>query len=666
MNQIINPNDPSGSQTGGTSPSSTGNGGGSDTAGGDYGQNIAKKMLGLNYWMPGGRAAAMARYADRLSGGSISKGLGSVINKFPKIFGGPNQGLTAAGEEAFTNSMMEQGIGPMTSAQAALLPEGVAASIMPEIGVAAGEAAAIGGLGAAASAGMLGAAGSMMMAAAPVAAAGYIGMRAYNTYATVSRQGQLMGSLTGNSSASPMLQMESQDYLASLFNPRMSYGQMKDITMTGLAAGYNNGGDTGGYFGTPGGMLGQYTNFASRQYQQYGMSAQDSQAFFDAGVVQAGSSAAALGSALDQLAKTSAQTNTSFAVLKENFLQYTQTFAGLGMGSVSIGLATGAATVNANDPLLSGAGSTASLLNTSSGQALAAQAAGIPFTQIYNYSQTKQGATALVRASNMAVLNILKGLGLYPGMPNMKDAVGAQAYVLTQILGPSMLNIPVPKDSNGGQSWDEKHAVAWVLEALSNNGQGESVDTGNIKSAETAISNLAGGKNPYGAEGIKSTLSNLNKDEISHQGTEYIGGDHAITEYRFKLNGKTVTMTGSEIESQSASVRDKIMEQIYNGTATVGLVTNNGKTLGFNANNTSGKLTGSTALQAIQAMTPSQQKALIMLDPAAKGLFMLLQNPEAYNNLSTQQKAAMGFGPGNTTQTKNSGGPTITIYPHAG
>jgi len=579
-------------------------------------------MMNIPYYLPGGKASLALRYADRLMNGKLSQKMATK----PWITGSADH---AAAQKAF-----EDAGGSGTYLDAKNMTAGELESAGIDAGaVAAGDAALLSG-------GLLG----LASAASPYLAAAYAANKVYQGYATYQQQGQLLGSLTGNSSASTMVQYEGQNFISSFLNPRLSYGAAKDITMTGLAAGLNDNGQTGGFFGTPGGLLGQYTNLATGMYQQYGMSSQDSMQFFQAGVIQAGASVSSLSDALNSLAKVSAETNTSFASLKQNFLSYTETFAGLGMtGNQATAMATAASLTNVNNPLLGGAGSTASLLNNTAGQALAAQAAGIPFTQLYNVMGTEGGASMIATASNTAFLNILKGLGLTPGMPNLEQAVGSVWYQLTQLL--PQLGIQPP---NGAKEWTAETAVKYTIQALSGHGTGESVTQGTINSASTAISKLTGNVNPYSAQGVANTLSNLNKAEISHQGTDLVNGSLAQTEYRFNLNGKTMTESGEWIASQSASVRDQIEKMILNGQATVGLVNGAGQTVGFNKNNTSGALTGSAALQNLQ-QNPQTLKGMIDLSPSAAALFKLITNPQAYGNLTTQQKSRMGFDT-NTTQ----------------
>jgi hypothetical protein len=460
----------------------------SSVEGGHYGQELSKKILGINYWMPGGKAAALGRYVDRLSGGKFTDTLGGYVKKYPRIFGTPTQDLNTSGEEAFSNYMGKQGFvdlsGRGISAKVAdeMFQSGDPAMTAGLIQGGAVEAAKAGGLGVVAEGGLLGSLGGLMTAAAPYAAAAYVGQKLYNTYATYSRQGQLLGSLTGENNSNKMVGIEATDFLGTLFNPRLGYGTAKEIQMTGLSAGYQ--GDVNGVFNNASGgrgLLGQYTSFASNAYQQYGISPQESLSMFQSGIIQAGASVTDLSGALRNLANTSAVTNTSFSVLKEQFTSFLSGIAaGGGTGNAAVQLATADALTNQNNPLLSGAGSTASILTSQVGQALVAQQMGVSYTQMFNISRTPVGLQREGEAANQVFLNYLRNMGLTPGMPNLENAVGSMAYALPTIL--TQLGI---KNPSGG-AWNENTAYTYTVKALGNGGQGENASVGSSNS----VSNL--------------------------------------------------------------------------------------------------------------------------------------------------------------------------------
>ena len=602
-----------------------------------YGESLAKKILGINYFMPGGKLAALGRYVDKVSGGKVIGKLGNFVSNHPRIFGSPS---ISSGSEAFTQSMIDSGIGPMTAEQAGMLPESVAASIMPEIGTAAASAEVVGGLGAAGiagSAGMIGALGSVAAAAAPVAVLAYLGMQGYNAYASYQQQGQILGSLTGQTGkAGRMVGMEATDYFGTMFNPLLNYGTAKEIQMTGLGAGFQ--GNPNGVFGgdaSSQGLLGQYTGFASNAYQNYGMSPQESMGMFQAGVIQAGASAQQLTGALHSLANVSATTNTSFSLLKENFTNFLGAIAGVGgTGVGAIALAQNNALTNANNPLLGGAGSTASILQGNVGQALAAQALGISYTQVYNEMGTTGGAQALAGASNTAVLGVLANMGLRPGMPNLKEAVGNLAYALPTIL--TQLGVAPPN----GKPWTQETAVHWVMQALSSGGHGESSSVGAVKGLTGLMNALTDSQS--GAGGLRAMIRNLDNAEITHQGhNPYAAG--AKTAFEVTLNGQRKTLYGSDIMNLSASDQQKIQQELLAGTATVGQIGSSGERFGFNRKNTIASLYQNKTLSAIDNGSITQNSLQLELGPKAAALFELINNPQKLTNQQIKYLSSMGL-----------------------
>ena len=630
-----------------TLATSTMNGGGDNSAAGGNGRSrrpgsppmtdeqarsaSANKLLSIPYWQPGGRLAATGRWLNNVFPGSVT----NILNK-PWIVGNP-VGRDAAGnpltkqdlalQKQLAASGMEGDLSKISYSAMADNPFVLA----PEAAGALESAAGV-STGVAMEGGLMGAAGGLMAAAAPVAAAAYLGSKIYGAYSTYQQQGQLLGSLTGDVSSGKMLGYELGAFNASFLNPRLSYGAAKDITMTGLAAGFQGG---GGYPGSPAsGLLGAYTNFASGAYQNYGMSSQESMGMFQAGVIQAGASDNQLTDALRSLANVSATTNTSFTVLKENFTNFLGTIAGLGgAGAGAIALAQSNALVNAGNPLLGGAGSTASILQGQVGQALAAQQLGISYTQMYNEMGTKGGLQALSQASNQSVLNILANMGLRPGAT--KEQIGSMAYALPTIL--MSVGITPP----GGGQWTQEKAVRYVENALSNGGTGEASDVGTAKSLTGVLNSLTGKQS--GSAGLQTMLSNLDKIEIGHQGMNPNAAG-ARTEYEVTLNGKKQTLTGSQIMSLSESDQRKIEQELLTGKATVGQVDlRYGHRFGFNKRNTVGALTGNAALQGIGSGAITSNNLQLELGPKAAALFQLVSNPQKLSNQDIKYLSSMGL-----------------------
>lgn len=605
---------------------------------GSYGESVAQKMLGINYWMPGGKAAALGRYVDRLSGGGVTKYLGGVIKKYPSIFGTTTQELTKSGSNAFTQSMIDQGIGPMTAEQAGMLPAEYAAGVMPEIGTAASAAAEAGGLGEIAAGGLLGSMGTVLSVAAPVAALGYLGMQGYNAYATYQQQGQLLGSLTGDNNAGRMVGMEATDWLGTLFNPRLSYGTAKEIQMTGLAAGFQ--GNPNGVFGGSAanqGLLGQYTGFASGAYQNYGMSAQDSLSMFNASVIAAGSTVQQLSTALTGLAQVSSTTNTSFQKLQANFTSSVSTLGGLGFtGSAAVNIATGMSLANAGNSTADkylqqqDIGGSGSLLETMPGIALTAQAAGMSFTQAFGAMGTAAGANKLATATNTAVLNILKNsYGLYPGMPNLQQAVTTNLFQIYTILSTLM---PLGPDGKGAQ-WTPKAANDWAMQALSNGGTGESIASAQAQSVITTINSLTGGKS--GSAGTANAVNAI-ASQLGGSASMVRNGSYAEVD----INGNWEAL--NYINSLSSSQQQQVLSAMLQGKDKVRL----GNSTPFSTQGsatTLGTLFGNQTLQGINNGSVTQGQMQIELGPKAAALFVLINNPQQLTNQQIKYLSSMGL-----------------------
>jgi len=564
-----------------------------------------KNLMNIPYYLPGGKASLAARYIDRASGGKLSN------------WAQNQQWITGKGDVSAAQASFEEAGGTGNY----LAAKGMGASELAEAGiagdaVAAGDAAMLSG-------GIMGVAA----VAAPVAAVAIGAYQAYNAYATYEQQGQLLGSLTGNTNSGKMVGMEANTWFDTLFNPRLSYGAMKDIMTTGLAAGYQgNVGYGGGDYGT--GLLGAYTGFAAGAYQNYGQSSQDSMAMFQAGVIQAGASATQLTDALSSLANVSATTNTSFTVLKENFTSFLNTITGLGgTGNAAVQLATANALTNANNPLLSGAGSTASMLQGTVGQALAANQMGVSYTQMYNLSQTAGGLQKEAAASNAAFLNILKNMGLYPGMPNLNEAVGSLAYALPTIL--TELGIQNPKKG----PWTEETAVNYVIQALSNGGTGESSANGSVKSVTGLINTLTGGKS-----GSAGTANAVNAIASQLGGSASMVRDSSYAEVDINGNWEALNY----INNLSSSQQQQVLSAMLQGQDKVRL----GNSTPFSTQGsatTLGTLFKNQTLQGINNGSVTQGQMQIELGPKAAALFQLVQNPQGLSNQQIKYLASQGL-----------------------
>ena len=536
-----------------------GGGGGGELS---YGELKARQLLGINYWMPGGKTAALGRYIDRVSGGSVTRKLGGYINQYPKIFGSPGSG-TQAGSDAFTQSMMDSGIGPMTAEQAAMLPDSAySGDVSQAMSRAAIASEAEGGLLVAGSSGLIGKLGGVMKVAAPIAAAAYIGQQAYNAYATFQQQGQVLGSLTGQTgNPGKMVGMEATDFLGTLFNPLMSYGTAKEIQMTGMGAGFQ--GDPNGVFGGNAanqGLLGQYTGFAAGSYQKYGMSPQDSMAMFNSAIIQAGGTVQQLTASLDLLAQVSASTNTSFSQLQANFAGSLSTVASLGgQGSSGIALAGALANPFAGDQILKGAPGPGGLLSTQAGMALTAQAMGISYTQLY--TQMAEGHTgAVANGTYSAILTQLRNMGVNLSLtePALSAELDNKAMIITTVL---QMLLPYKPDGSP-YNWAPNTAVEFVKQIAKGNGNPAAImnkdSTTAAADVSSVLNNMTGGKT--GSTGATNFFNNLGQD-IG------LSGGHPAFSINYK--GKTTSYTTNSIEHLPLAQQQALMQELANGTATI-------------------------------------------------------------------------------------------------
>ena len=619
-----------------TGDSGEGGGGGSELS---YGELKARQLLGINYWMPGGKTAALGRYIDRVSGGSVTRTLGGYINQYPKIFGSPGSG-TQAGSDAFTKSMMDSGIGPMTAEQAAMLPDSAySGDVSQAMSRAAIASEAEGGLLIAGSSGLLGSLGGLMRVSAPIAAAAYIGQQAYGAYSTFQQQGQVLGSLTGQTGApGKMVGMEATDFLGTLFNPLMSYGTAKEIQMTGMAAGFQ--GDPNGVFGGNAanqGLLGKYTGFAAGSYQKYGMSPQDSMAMFNSAIIQAGGTVQQLTASLDLLAQVSASTNTSFSQLQANFAGSLSTVASLGgKGSSGIALAGALSNPFAGDQILKGAPGPGGLLSTQAGMALTAQAMGISYTQLY--TQMAEGHTgAVANGTYSAILTQLRNMGVNLSLtePALSAELDNKAMIITNVLQ----GLLPYKPDGSPYNWAPNTAVEFVKQIAKGNGNPAAIMNKDSATAAADVSsvlnNMTGGKT--GSTGATNFFNNLGQD---------IGLNPRHPAFSINYKGKTTGYTTNTIEHLPLAQQQALMQELANGTATISTWANGPQkgttgTLGSFLNNS----------QLINAESKNSAQVTIGFTP----------NASKYFTVNGQKNATIQWNSG-----QGNGSNTLQVPPHAG
>ena len=188
------------------------------------------------------------------------------------------------------------------------------------------------------------------------------------------REGQLYTGITGGTGIRGALGYDLGAQATSWFglNPLESYGQAKQITMQNLGLGYR------------GNLLNQANSFGNQALQKYGVDPQTSMQMFGQMVMQAGASLQDLNESLATLANTASTTNTSFSMLQQSAIQYSQIGASIGLtGGANTTFATAAAQFAAGQPGLQATGANpADILDSMVGQALVAQQLGTSYLRI--------------------------------------------------------------------------------------------------------------------------------------------------------------------------------------------------------------------------------------------------------------------------------------------
>lgn len=279
---------------------------------------------------------------------------------------------------------------------------------------------------------------------AGVGAAAYGGKKIYDVGSDLLQEGQQYSSLTGGTGVTGALGYNLGAEFASGFglNPLMPYGVSKQITQEGLGAGYRNG---------AGGYLGQYKSFAEGAYTHYGISPQESQQMFQAGVVQAGASAQSLSAALASLATTASTTQTSFQGMVASFIAGIQSFAASGAGAGSATLSAAAQQITAGQPglqglqgALQGVGLPGLTGEFQTPSMLLAQQLGVNpqnlAQKIAEMQKTPAGKKQLLAAQNAVVTQTFSRMGIVPGSKNelSQIATAASTGVLGQMLSPQL------------------------------------------------------------------------------------------------------------------------------------------------------------------------------------------------------------------------------------
>ena len=253
---------------------------------------------------------------------------------------------------------------------------------------------------------------------------------AYKIGSDIAQTGQEYGTLTGDFNPVKGYENKLSAFFGSEFglNPLMPYGVSKEINNMGLASGYGSSA-----------YQDEYRSFASGAFERYGMSPQESQKFFQEGVVRSGGSLQNLAKALDNTARTAASAGISFAQAKESLIGATTfgTSMGLGANASTYGsiMATQFSGYNsqATQNLQNISTQYGSFFSSITGQALEAQAMGTSWSHLYSASQAAGGLTAAFQ--DKAIINILGKLGLTSQSTSgdISDAANTGSYLLTQM-----------------------------------------------------------------------------------------------------------------------------------------------------------------------------------------------------------------------------------------
>jgi hypothetical protein len=230
-----------------------------------------------------------------------------------------------------------------------------------------------------------------------------------------------------------------QAELGSFFglNPLLPTAVSQQIESTGLAAGYGYGSDN----------LNRYREFATGAFEKFQLSPGETQQMFQYGVINAGASLKSLSDALQTTADYASKAGVSFQQAQKNLASGIQMYSDLGFGSNTTGAAAAwnvqfgsgrqgqLLTNQLSKPLQQFEGSMV-------GQALIANQLGIPFTQMYSYSQSKADAGGLgeQQALNQVMVKYAESFGLRPGAT--QGQIDNATQQMTYLMGALGMNLP--------------------------------------------------------------------------------------------------------------------------------------------------------------------------------------------------------------------------------
>jgi len=453
------------------------------------------------------------------------------------------------------------------------------------------------------------------------------------------REGQLYTGITGGTSVRGALGYDLGAQLTSWFglNPLESYGQAKQITMQNLALGYR------------GNLLNQANSFGNNALQKYGVDPQTSMQMFGQMVMQAGASLNDLETSLATLAHTASTTNTSFAMLQQGVIQYSQIGSSIGLtGSQNALFATSAAQFAAGQPALQAAGGNAAdILDSMVGQALVAQQMGTSYLGLPQAVST-QGGGALLDSVVKVNQSLLNRIGLNKSNYRNKTAL-RNAYFKYQLL---MNALGRHKEANEGikayeqqvaDTFDGKSAKEYRKTV--NSKYAQNINTGNeheINAAGLSVgAAIAQASDSFGdmfPDGTSSISQEMKKIQEQHKWNS-IG---------INFNGKYTSL--NDIMTMPDRERQALYAKIATGDITLSHVNRKGQIINGNyANGTYLDLQGKQSTQYAEfgrtpdraAMHRAENKAVqIELGPRAQKIFTLLDNPAAlYRYLNKFDKA---------------------------
>jgi len=354
---------------------------------------------------------------------------------------------------------------------------------------------------------------SALPLAGPIGLAITAGTLGYKVLSNAVQTGQEFGALTGATGANAIVGgygADVQSFMGSFLNPLMPSGISQEIESTGLASGYGSGGNN---------YLNQYRSFASGAFERFQMSPQESQQMFQNAVVIAGGSLNSLSSALQNTANLAVNSGISFQQATQNFNSMVGTLANYGMkGSNVINTAAG---MNAAFSIggqqmaqtMSGVGNDIVSWSQNSliGQAMTAQTAGVPITNLYGYEQNH----GIVNPAISAIGSIIGSMGGSNASPfTVQMALGSMGLNLSMVqtagliqdiskhphdmavaaagamVKPDISNYKHDMSAPGG-SWDPFN---WTF-------PGGNLDPANWVQPEKALNNIVGNVTGVGSSG---------------------------------------------------------------------------------------------------------------------------------------------------------------------